>query len=302
MRVGILGWERWEAESKDLLATGLDLGHDVTLFVLDDVTCDLAPGAAVPRIRGEPLATYDVILSRAQVRAGHTQFDYERYALLDGVDGVTVLDPADVYLAAESKFIGLRRLAAAGLPVALTRSCASVADVRRALDEWGHVVVKPSFGLGGTDVEQVRDLRQDGPVVDRLLASYGHLVCQPYLPHPDGDVRVTMVGPHAPLVANRVPAPSNWRANVAQGATARPLDPDPYLVEISRRAAEVMAVTVAALDFLPSEDGYRIVEFNNTPCWCFASDDTRRHVTETIYEVAETRHRSRTAPGLARGA
>lgn len=298
MRTGILGYEPDDPESIELVDLGRCLGHDTTLFVLDDVSCrSTARSGIQPLIAREPVSNFDVILSRAQIRPDFTQLDYDRYGQLCHVDGVTVLDPADIYFAAESKFLGLQRLAAAGLPIAPTRSCSSLIEVDEAIGEWGRVVLKPSFGLGGVDVERIFDMARDRAKAERLLRQYQQLVCQPYYPHPDGDVRVTIVGDRAPLVVKRVPAASDWRANVNMGATARTVPADPELVTISQQAAAAMGVTVAGLDFLPTADGYRIVEFNNTPCWCFATEAERRHVVTTIFEVAEAVHRSRIAAG-----
>lgn len=294
MRIGILGWDLNDPESIELAEVGRCLGHKTTLFTLDHVSCRFSARLGVePMVAGQPISELDIILSRAQIRHEFTQLDYDRYALLCNVEGVTVLDPADTYLAAESKFLGLQRMAAASLPVAPTRSCCTLAEAEEAIGEWERIVLKPSFGLGGVDVERVYNMTEGRAAAERLLRKYGQLVCQPYFPHPDGDVRVTIVGDHAPLVVNRVPAPSDWRANVNMGATARPATADPELVDISKRAAAAMGVTVAGLDFLPTKDGYKIVEFNNTPCWCFAGEAERRHVVETIFEVAEATHRSR---------
>jgi ribosomal protein S6--L-glutamate ligase len=292
MRIGVLGWELDDPESIELADIGKDLGHDTRLFVLDDVTCTSTAAVGLqPLVANEPVAAFDVILSRAQIRPDWTELDYERYALLCNVPGVTVLDPAETYLAAESKFLGLQRMAAAGLPIAPTRSCRSLADVEQALGEWGRLVLKPSFGLGGSDVERIAGDALGRDAAHRLLQKYRQVVCQPYLPHPDGDLRITIVGEQAPLIVNRVPARSDWRANVNQGATVRTATADPELIDISRRAAAVMGVTVAGLDLLPTPDGYRIVEFNNTPCWCFATEAARRQLVEIVYETAETIHR-----------
>lgn len=294
MRIGILGWNLDDPESVELAEIGKCLGHKTTLFVLDDVGCRASSRTGIePLIVGEPVAEFDIILSRAAIRRDWAELDYDRYALLCHVDGVTVLDPADTYFEAESKFLGLERIAAVGLPIAPTRSCSSLTEVEEALAEWERIVLKPSFGLGGVDVERIYSMADGRAVAERLLRKYRQLVCQPYFPHPDGDVRVTIVGDQAPLVVNRVPAVSNWKANVNMGATARSITADPELVDISKRAAAAMGVTVAGLDFLPTKDGYRIIEFNNTPCWCFVEAAERRHVVETIYEVAETIHRSR---------
>jgi ribosomal protein S6--L-glutamate ligase len=292
MRIGILGWELDDPESVELAEIGREIGHKTMLFILDDVSCRSSAKGVEPLIAGQPVAEFDIILSRARIRHNWTELDYDRYALLCHVEGVTVIDPADTYLEAESKFLGLQRMAAAGLPVAPTRSCSSLAEVEQAMGEWERIVLKPSFRLGGVDVERIYDMADGRPVARRLLRKYRQLVCQPYLPHPDGDVRVTIVGDFAPLVVNRVPAASNWKSNVNMGATARTITADPELVDISKRAAAAMGVTVAGLDFLPTADGYRIIEFNNTPCWCFADEAERRHVVETIFAVAETIHGS----------
>ncbi|KZM71640.1 ATP-grasp domain-containing protein [Nocardia terpenica] len=294
MRIGILGYEHDEYESVDLEQTGRDLGYDTTLFSLDDINCRSNGGDIDPYIGPEPVSAFDVIISRAQIRSDHTQLDYERYALLSRVPGVTVLDPADVYLTAESKFLGLRRMAIAGLPIAPTRSCGSLADVAAALADWGHVVLKPSFGLGGEDVERINTLDDEGrALAETLLQKYQALVCQPYFPHPEGDIRVTIVGETAPLTCARIPATSNWKANINMGASARLVPADPELVEISIRAARVMGVTVAGLDFIPTKDGYRIVEFNNTPGWYFVGKDEQRRVTEAIFDVAKATYESK---------
>jgi ribosomal protein S6--L-glutamate ligase len=297
MRIGILGYELDDPESVELAEWGKCLGHETTLFTLDGVSCRFSANLGLhPLIAGEPVSKFDIILSRAQIRPDFTQLDYDRYALLCHVEGVTVLDPADTYLDAESKFLGLQRMAAAGLPIAPTRSCSSVAEVEEAIGEWERIVLKPSFGLGGVDVERIYNMADGRAAAERLLRKYRQLVCQPYIPHPDGDVRVTIVGDQAPLVVSRVPAATNWRANVNMGATAKTVAADPELVKISKQAAAVMGVTVAGLDFLPTKDGYRIVEFNNTPCWCFAAEAERRHLVETVFEVAETIHRLRGHP------
>jgi ribosomal protein S6--L-glutamate ligase len=300
MRIGILGWTMDDPESVELTEIGGYHGHETTLFVLDDVGCRSSDKSGLqPLIFGEPVSNFDIILSRALIHPDQVELDYDRYALLSHVAGVTVLDPADTYLEAESKFLGLQRLADAGLPIAPTRSCSSLAEVEQAISEWGPVVLKPSFGLGGVDVERISKMTEGREAAERLLLKYRLLVCQPYFPHPEGDLRVTVVGDLAPLIVNRVPAVSDWRANVNMGATARTVTADPELVDISKRAAAAMGVTVAGLDFLPTRDGYKIVEFNNTPCWCFAKEAERRDLVDTILDVAQAIHQSR--DGLSDG-
>ncbi|MGO4752566.1 RimK family alpha-L-glutamate ligase, partial [Streptomyces sp. 2MCAF27] len=133
-------------------------------------------------------------------------------------------------------------------------------------------------------------VRRDRPVIDRLLARYPVLVGQPYLPHPEGDVRITLVGDEAVLNCRRVPAGrERWKANVMQGAKAVPFEPSEELLDISRHAARVMGLSIAALDFLPTPDGYRIIEINNTPGWYFVDKADQRRICHAVYRLAEDR-------------
>lgn len=290
MRIGIAAWDLEDPDSPELARTGRDLGHDTTTFYLADVTCQNTGDLPGVTVKGEPLTEFDIIISRAEIRYDHAQADHERYALLCQEPSVTVIDPADVYLNAESKVLALRRLAKAGLPIAPTRVCRNLTEIGTALADWGESVVKPSFGYGGSDVERVRHLDEDHALVEELLRKYERLVCQPYYPHPQGDLRVTVVGDETPLTMNRVPRAPGWKSNVNQGAKARMVTPPPELVEISKEAARVMGVTIAGLDFLPTPDGHRIIEFNNCPGWYPAPEENRRHLTERIIEVAVSIH------------
>lgn len=293
MRIGVVAWDLDDPDSPELARTGQDLGHDVTMFFLEDVGCRSVGSYVEPTVAGEPVAGFDVIISRGQIHYENAQLDHERYSLLCQAPGVTVVDPADAYFNAESKLMGLQRLSAAGLPIAPTRACGDLAQVADALSDWGQIVLKPSFGLGGRDVERVSDLGEDRPTVELLLKKYQSLICQPYYPHPDGDLRVMIVGDEAPLKMNRMPPPSGWKANVKSGATSRVVDPGPELVEISRRATRIMGLTIAGLDFLPTPDGHRIIEFNTCPGWSSVSEADRRRVTESIIRTSVAKHESR---------
>jgi ribosomal protein S6--L-glutamate ligase len=293
MRIGIMAFDLEDPDSPELAQTCRDLGYDTTLFFLDDVTSRDNGGVLQTVINDEPATEFDIIISRAELRREHIQADHERYSLLEQAPGVTVLDPADVYLRAESKLLGLQRMGAAGLPVAPTRACRNFIEIAAALADWDAVVIKPSFGYGGTDVERIRNLDEDRALIDGLLAKYEMLLCQPYYPHPDGDIRVTVVGEEAPLSFNRVAQAPKWKSNAKLGAAVNVVTPPPELVDISKKAARVMGLTIAGLDFLPTPYGYRIIEFNTCPGWYPVPEDNRRHVTETIVKVAVSIHAGR---------
>jgi ribosomal protein S6--L-glutamate ligase len=283
MKLGILGWDEQEHESIHLAEVARQLGHEATLFTLDDVTCTDWGGRLEVLVNDRPTADLDVILSRAQLRLEHWQRDLERLTLLSNVEGVPVLDPATAFVAAESKLIGMQELGRAGIPVPPTMACTSLQHVRAASERWGRIVVKPSFGFGGEDVERLNgDYHRARPLLER----YGTILAQPFLPHPEGDIRVTVVGDDVAFSFRRIPAAGGWKANVAMGAHSVPYVPPPALQELAVRAARTMNITVAGLDVIRYGGLYVVLEINNVPGWHSLPEDKQFEAASRIIEWA----------------
>jgi ribosomal protein S6--L-glutamate ligase len=288
MRLGIVGWDYTEYESVHLLRASKARGHDATLFTLDDVSWgrvgddDYGVLAA-----GLPAGEFDVIMSRAQLRRERWQSDLERLTLLSNLPGTPILDPAAEWVAAESKFIQMQRLGGAGVPVLPTVCCASVDDVRDAVGTWGDTVLKPSFGWEGNDVELVWAGDTLPDAVGRVLGRYETVLAQPYIPHPQGDMRLTVVDGAVVLSFRRVPGAGAWKANLAQGARAEPLILSAELVELALAATTAMGTTIAGVDIMRCGDGYVVMEINNGPGWHPLADEQEWAVANAIVGFAE---------------
>jgi ribosomal protein S6--L-glutamate ligase len=288
MKVGILGWDDAETESTGLAAAARDLGHQAVLFVLDDIGCRPAASGLVPTVRGEPAERLDVIVSRAHLRPGSWQADCRRLTLLSNLASVPVIDPVWSFTTTKDKFLEMQVLGAAGLPVPPTRSCRTIAEVDAAVGDWDTVVLKPCGGWGGTDVERTSDASRDEPMIAGLLAAHGELVCQPYLAHPDGDIRITVIGDSVVGAFARRPAAGGWKSNVSQGAAAIPLpDPPAELADLGRRAARALSLRIAGVDIIQAADGPVILEINGCPGWSALPPPTRCEVTAEIIALAE---------------
>jgi ribosomal protein S6--L-glutamate ligase len=297
MRLGIVGWDRQEYESWHLVSTGRARGHEAELFTLDEVSWGAVDGGYGVLAAGRPACEFDVIVSRAQLRRERWQRDLERLTLLSNLPGTPILDPAAEFVAAESKLVQNQRIGAAGLPVIPTVSCASTAEVRDALTSWGDTVLKPSFGWEGNDVERVWAGQELPATVARLLDRYGSVLAQPYLPHPDGDLRLTVVDHEVVLSFRRIPHGDGWKSNVAQGARAEMVaTPPAELVELALRAARAMDITIAGVDVLPLGDGHVITEINDGPGWHPLTEEAEATMANAVIAYAE-----RVAKGERRG-
>lgn len=297
MRIGLLAWEAEEYESNTLLRFGREQGHEMTLFTLRDVGLRLSSSGAQVTVLGESAHDrFDLLLARPELRPGLVEADYELFHLLGTIPGLTVIDPPAVHLGNECKLITLRRLADAGFPVVPTRTCRTRQEVADAVAQWGRIVLKPTFTWGGKDVERVFDLDRDAALVERLLDRYEVLACQPYIEHPGGDIRVTVVGDEVPLAFRRVPAGGeHWKANVALGASAEVIQPSPRLAETALEAARLCRITIAGLDFLDTAEGFQILEINTVPGWYPVPQREQRATIESVFRMFEARFRERVA-------
>ena len=273
MKIGVLGWDRGDEDpdSPGLAEAGRRLGHDTSLFLLEEVTYAAAPSGLRVLLGGEPADSFDAVICRANLYGDwhHRPFTgweerLERLQSISAVLGPRMFDPAEAWFAGYSKFLTAQKLAAAGLPAPPTRSATSMADVAAAVDSWGPTVVKPSFGLRAMDVERVTDPTDPAAVqlVERLLGSYGALLCTPYYPTEFGEFRITVAGETHPIDMLKLPAYGSWRVKTLEGATFERLDTPPDLADLALRATRAMGLTLAGLDILPTTDGYVVLEVN----------------------------------------
>ena len=288
MRMGIVGWDREEYESRHLVSTSRARGHDAQLFTLDDVSWGPGDDGYGVLVAGCPAGYFDVIVSRAQLRRERWQSDLERLTLLSNMPDTPIIDPAGEFTAAESKFVQIQRMGSAGLPVLPTVMCASTGDVHEVLASWGDTVLKPSFGWEGNDVERVWAGQELPDAVARLLARYGTVLAQPYVPHPEGDMRLTVVDEEVVLSFRRIPQGEGWKSNVAQGARAQIVaDPPVELVELALQASRAMDITIAGVDVLPWGDGHVVIEINDGPGWHPLAQKAESRMANAVIDYAE---------------
>ena len=113
-------------------------------------------------------------------------------------------------------------------PTVITRS---ISELRKFLDEHGHVVVKPLDGMGGRSIFVVRKGDNNANVVFETLTDNGgrFATAQRYIPEIDaGDKRILLIdGKPVPHALARIPPPDDNRGNLVMGASAKiqPLSP-----------------------------------------------------------------------------
>ncbi|GAA2109387.1 ATP-grasp domain-containing protein [Streptomyces synnematoformans] len=268
MKIGLLGWDYTgiDPDGPSLVEYGRERGHEMSFFTLEEIAYRTGPGGDVElSLRGEPAAAFDAILNRAKLYGDDWQDRVERLTMLSDTPGPRMFDPAEAWLTGYSKFQMAQRLAAAGLPVPPLRSVTTTAEVEAVCAEWGQVIIKPSFGYRGQDVERIADYAADKALAEELLSRHRTLVCQPYYPTEGGEYRITVAGEVAPINMLKLPAAGSWRCKTLEGSSFERFDAPDELIELSVAATRAMGLTLSGLDVLPTPDGYVILEVNAVP-------------------------------------
>jgi [lysine-biosynthesis-protein LysW]---L-2-aminoadipate ligase len=210
-----------------------------------------------------PSVRADVVLNRS---VSHTRALYATRCFAHA--GIPTVNAPDVVEVAGDKVLSSLRLAERGIPTPRTVVALSPEAALKALDRIGYpAVLKPAVGSWGRLMAKVSTPEEAEQILEHksALSSPVHSVfyVQEFVPKPDRDLRVFVVGDRALAGMSRRSAA--WRTNAARGATTEALPLTDEIAELSVRAANAMGGGVLAVDLMEAPRGLVVHEVNPTP-------------------------------------
>ncbi|HEY1602215.1 MAG TPA: RimK family alpha-L-glutamate ligase [Pirellulales bacterium] len=203
-------------------------------------------------------------------------------------EGVAIVNPPRAIEAAVDKYLATARLAAAGLRVPRTVVCQTAEDALAGFAELGSdVVLKPLFGSEGRGITRLTDAALAERAFRMLEGLGAVLYLQEFIEHEGFDLRLLVIGEH--VLGMRRRNPHDWRTNISRGAMAEAFSPDSSLVELARRAAEVIGAPLAGVDVLPGRNGeFFLIEVNAVPGWQALSTVSTADVASLVLDLVAT--------------
>jgi RimK family alpha-L-glutamate ligase len=216
----------------------------------------------------EALDSYDVLFVRA-IPGGSLEQVIFRVDALHRLEnaGVRIVNSPAAIERTVDKYYTSTLLEDAGIPTPRTVVTERFEDAMAAFDELGgDVVVKPIFGSEGRGIVRISDPDTAYRVFRALeLGRYVYYL-QEFVDHGSEDIRVFVIGQQA--IAAMMRQGKTWKTNVAQGAKATALEPDPELRRLALRASQALGAEYAGVDILPiAGGGYTVIEVNGIPGW-----------------------------------
>ncbi len=201
--------------------------------------------------------------------------------------GVTCINGPQAIERTVDKFLASALLAAAGVPTPRTIACERPDDALAAFAELGgDVIVKPLFGSMGFGMARVEDRDVAQRVFRALEISRSVYYLQETLPHDGVDIRAMVVGDRVVGAIERVG--SGWRANLARGASPRPITLDEQRARLCVQAAATLGTDYAGVDLLRAADGRDyVIEVNGIPGWRGVESATGVDVAAALVEHLE---------------
>lgn len=244
---------------------------------------------------GTPLADFEIFLIRTMPPGSLEQVVYRMDVLGQLAQSrVTIINPPRVIEVAVDKYLTSQRLANAGLPTPETWVGHDAEAAMCAFEQLGQdVVVKPLFGGEGRGIARItdKDLAHRG---FRWLERHGEVIyLQTFVNHPGFDIRVFWIGETA--YAMKRSNLSDWRTNVARGATTSSHVLTDEQRELAWRAHQAVGAEISGVDLLPTTAGQLFVlEVNAVPGWKRLARTIDLDIGAKVLSYAVAKHHART--------
>ena len=267
MRIVILAARRGWHTDEMVRAFG-ERGHIAVVLPYEGLVARI--GARVSLTSAEaPIFDADAVITRIIPRGSLEQIIY-RVDVLHWLEarGIRVVNSPRAIERCVDKFYTTALLATAGLPVPETMACEGIDEAVATLRTWGRAVIKPLFGSMGHGMVRVDDPETGLRVVRALEQTRAVFYLQRVVEHHGYDVRVLVARGEVVGAISRYAPPGEWRTNIAQGATARPLAVPDEWQRLALQACSVVGADYAGVDLLPGRDGRTyVLEVNAIPAW-----------------------------------
>lgn len=282
----------------DLRRAAMSRGHTITNCSWHALTgrVGLAAGAAV-HADNTQLDGADAVIVRTMPPGSLEQVVF-RMDVLQRLEqrGVRIINSPRAIETSVDKYLALTRMEAVGLPVPATIVCQRFVDAMAAFNELGSdVVIKPIFGSEGWGMTRITDRDLAARAFAQLERMNSAIYVQRFVEHGGSDLRLFVIDDR--VVAAMKRTASDWRTNVARGATAESIIADAAIQEMATRAAAACGAVVAGVDILhgPRGEPY-VIEVNAAPGWRALSAATSQDVAGMLIDFIAARGVKRVEP------
>ena len=239
---------------------------------------------------GKTVALPDFLLPR--MGAGTTYFALAVIRQLEKL-GVPTSNPSTTIETVKDKLFAHQILAGSNLPIPKTMLVKFPIDVKLIEKNIGFpVVVKTLSGSQGSGVFLSEDKQKFEDLMQLISATQSNMniILQEFISQSRGrDLRVFVVGGRVIAAMERFSENGNFKANISQGASAKPYPISPKLEWLCVECAKLLGLEIAGIDILFDGDEYKIIEANSSPGFEGLDSTCGVNIAEVIFDYIQVR-------------
>ncbi|MEA2075175.1 MAG: RimK family alpha-L-glutamate ligase [Euryarchaeota archaeon] len=197
-----------------------------------------------------------------------------------------VMNRSEAIQNAANKFFSFSLFKHAHLPISRTVITSELDVALNAIEEFGTAIVKPIFGSQGKGIIKLESSQPDlKPKISELLKERGVLYLQEFVPNPERDIRVFVVGEEAIGAIYRISQVDSFISNLSQGGTPVKCEFTEEMQELAVCATKAVGADFAGVDLIEGEKGLFVLEVNATPSGKGINRACGIDVTERIVDL-----------------
>ncbi len=266
-------------------------GHEI--HVINTTQCYMNITAHRPQVKykGATLTGYDAVIPR--IGASITFYGLAILRQFEMM-GVWPLNESVAIGRSRDKLRSLQVLSRAGLGLPVTgfaRSAKQAEEMIRMV-KGPPVVIKLLEGTQGIGVVLGETMASAKSVYEAFRGANVNIMVQEFIREARGtDIRAFVIGKRVVGAIMRQGSPDDFRSNLHRGGIARPVKITPEERLTASRAASVLGLNVAGVDFLRSDHGPVIMEVNSSPGLEGIENATGQDIAGRIIRFMETNAR-----------
>lgn len=266
LSIGLLASNPDLYSNRRILEAGRERGHEMQFLNIKE--CYMRLDALNPEIHsrsGKILNDLDAVIPR--IKPAVTFYGAALVRLFESL-GIYALNRSQAITQSRDKLFSLQLLLKHGLEIPTTSFANSPIDTDDLIDMVGGapLIIKLLEGTQGTGVVLAETRKAAESVISAFKALKANILVQEFIDEAQGsDIRCFVIGNKVVASMQRQAKKGEFRANVHKGATTHSVKITAEEKKMVLKAAKVVGLAVAGVDFIRSNKGPLLLEVNSSP-------------------------------------
>jgi ribosomal protein S6--L-glutamate ligase len=286
MNIVILSKGPGNYSTKRLKEEAINRGHNVRIINYAKCYASVESNKPVVRYSGEELVNVDVIIPR--IASSLTRYGASIVRQFE-MQNVFTTTSSIALTRARDKVRSMQLMAKAGIGIPKTVFAREAEDFDNVLEIIGGapVIIKVARGTHGSGVVLAETRKAAIAVMQAFNVEEVSFLVQEYVAEAEGsDIRAFVVNGKVVASMERQSVDDDFRSNLHQGGSAKPVKLTDEERKAAVRAARAMGLYVCGVDIIRSERGPLVLEVNASPGFGIEKV-TELNVTEKIIDYIE---------------